>query len=127
MGSSSRPSSFLDSARRRRNQRTGQPRGHARMIRLTATRVVLAPGADPTEFGSTALSGRAQCWALDKWTAISELARRRRVDRPRATDVVALHVVDAVVAQRQDRRLVLHVLGDRLVAQRLRNLHDGLD
>src|SRR3954464_14444761 len=80
MGSSSRPSSFLDSARRRRNQRTGQPRGHARMIRLTATRVVLAPGADPTELWLDRPHGRAQCWALDKSTAISEQSAAQIAD-----------------------------------------------
>src|SRR5215217_8002419 len=45
------------------------------MIRLTAERVAHALGVDPTDSWFSRSRGCVQRWALDKWTAISELLR----------------------------------------------------
>jgi hypothetical protein len=52
--------------------------------------------------------------------------RPQLVDRLRAPDVEALHVVDAVVAQQLDGPVVAHELGDRGLAELAGELHDGL-
>jgi regulatory LuxR family protein len=63
--------------------------------------------------------------------SLAQRPRRRRSPRkpessPAAVRREALHVIHTVVAPREHGRLVADALGDRLVAEHLRDLHDRL-